>query len=67
MFQFPTDQIGICLKLAQACLDLGLLYDHKKRFGDDRDYIARSIDRLDRCGADMLLVEARAALEDLPR
>jgi class 3 adenylate cyclase/tetratricopeptide (TPR) repeat protein len=59
-------QIGTRLRLAQACLDLGLLYGHKKRFSDARDYVARSIDLFDRCGADMLLVEARAALDDLP-
>jgi hypothetical protein len=58
-------QIGTRLRLAQACLDLGLLYGHKKRFTDARAYIARSIDLFDRCGADVLLVEARAALDDL--
>ena len=60
-------QIGTRLRLAQACLDLGLLYGHKHRFDDARDYIARSIDLFDRCGADVLLAEARAALDDLPR
>ncbi len=60
-------QIGTRLRLAQACLDLGLLYGHKKRISDAREYIARSIDLFDRCGADVLLVEARAALDDLPR
>lgn len=60
-------QIGTRLRLAQACLDLGLLYRHKKRFNDARDYIARSIDLFDRCNADMLLAQARAALDDLPR
>ncbi len=58
-------QIGTRLRLAQACLDLGLLYGHKKRFTDARAYIARSIDLFDRCGADVLLVETRAALDDL--
>lgn len=61
------NQIGTRLRLAQACLDLGLLYGHKKRITDARAYIARSIDLFDRCGADVLLVEARAALDDLPR
>jgi tetratricopeptide (TPR) repeat protein len=60
-------QIGTRLRLAHACLDLGLLYGHKKRITDARAYIARSIDLFDRCGADVLLVEARAALDDLPR
>jgi tetratricopeptide (TPR) repeat protein len=60
-------QIGTRLRLAQACLDLGLLYGHKKRFNDARDYIARSIDLFDQCGADMLLAEARTALDNLPR
>ncbi|MEE4113767.1 MAG: AAA family ATPase [Desulfobacteraceae bacterium] len=60
-------QIGTRLRLAQACLDLGLLYGHKKRFTDARNYIARSIDLFDRCGADMLLAEARTALDSLPR
>jgi tetratricopeptide (TPR) repeat protein len=60
-------QIGTRLRLAQACLDTGLLHGHKNQFNDARDYIARSIDLFDRCGADVLLVEARAALDDLPR
>ncbi len=60
-------QIGTRLRLAQACLDLGLLYGHKKRFTDAREYIARSIDLFNRCGADVLLVEARAALDVIPR
>jgi len=60
-------QIGTRLRLAQACLDLGLLYGQKKRFNDARKYIARSIDLFDRCGADVLLEEARTALDDLPR
>jgi tetratricopeptide (TPR) repeat protein len=60
-------QIGTRLRLAQACLDLGLLYRHKKRFSEARGYIARSIDLFDRCNADMLLAEARAVLDELPR
>lgn len=60
-------QIGTRLRLAQAYLDLGLLYGHKKRFNHAREYVARSIDLLDPCGADMLLVEARTALDGLPR
>lgn len=43
------------------------LYGHKNRFNDARAYIAKSIDLFDRCGADMLLVEARAAQDELPR
>jgi hypothetical protein len=62
-----STQIGTRLRLAHAFLDLGLLYGHKNRFNDARDYIARSIDLFDRCGADMLLTEARTALDNLPR
>jgi hypothetical protein len=39
----------------------------QKRFNDARGYLARSIDLFDRCGADVLLDEALAALDDLPR
>jgi hypothetical protein len=60
-------QIGTRLRLAQACLDLGLLYGHNKRFDDARIYISRSIALFDQCGADMLLAEARSAMEDLSR
>lgn len=56
-----------CGRRTSDGMDLGLLYGHKKRFIDARDYIARSIDLFDRCGADVLLDEARAALDDLPR
>jgi class 3 adenylate cyclase len=60
-------QINARLRLAQATQDLGLLYGHRKRFSEARRYLARSIDLLDQCGADVLIDEARAALDDLPR
>jgi tetratricopeptide (TPR) repeat protein len=59
-------QINARLRLALATHDLGLLYAHKKQFHQARDYLARSIDLLDACGADVLLAEAREALEALP-
>jgi len=59
-------QIDARIRLAQAHLDLGLLYRHKKRFSDARSHIDRSISLFDRCGADMLLSEAIMALETLP-
>lgn len=60
-------QINARIRLAQACLDLGLLYLHKKRFSEARNHIVRSIDLFDQCGADVLLAEAKASLDDLPQ
>lgn len=54
-------------RLALACLDLGRLYTHKRRFDEARRQIQRSIELFDRCGADMLILEARAALAALPQ
>jgi tetratricopeptide (TPR) repeat protein len=59
-------QIHANLRLALANLDLGMLYSHKKRFKSARNFLDRSIDLFDRCGADVYLAEARAALAALP-
>ena len=58
-------QIDARIRLAQAHLDLGLLYRHKKRISDARFHIDRSINLFDHCGADILLAEAITALETL--
>ncbi len=60
-------QIDARIRLAQAHLDLGLLYQHKNRIRAARGHIDTSIGLFDRCGADMLLAEAATALDALPR
>ena len=59
--------IDAYIRQAQAYLDLGLLYLHKRRFSDARDHIEESILLFNHCGADVLLAEAQAALEAIPR
>ncbi|VTR68732.1 hypothetical protein DESC_720110 [Desulfosarcina cetonica] len=49
-----------------ACLDLGRLYAHGKKFAAARSQIVHSIDLFQGCGADGFLAEAQAALADLP-
>jgi tetratricopeptide (TPR) repeat protein len=56
-------RIGARLRLAHAHLDLGLLFTHKKRIFDARNHITRSIELFEGCGADMLLAEARQAMD----
>ncbi|BBO77210.1 hypothetical protein DSCW_46270 [Desulfosarcina widdelii] len=58
-------RIDARIRLAQAHLDLGRLYMHKKRFGDARSHIEQSISLFDRCDAPILLAEAQALLGSL--
>jgi len=70
----PIPKRGDCYAYAGQILSLpgsskGIIgrCGRQKRFNDAREYLARSIDLFDRCGADMLLVEARAAQDERPR
>ena len=58
-------RIDARIRLAQAHLDLGRLYVHKKRFGDARSHIDQSIALFDRCDAPILCAEARTVLGSL--
>lgn len=58
-------QLDARIRLAQAHLDLGRLYVHKKRFSDARSHIGQSIALFERCDAPILLDEARTVLDNL--
>jgi tetratricopeptide (TPR) repeat protein len=60
-----AEEIGAKGVLAQACLDLGLLYKVKKRNDEARQYISNAVKIFEECGAYAYLEQARQAHESL--
>ena len=60
-----AEEIGAKGVLAQACLDLGLLYKVKKRNDEARQYISNAVKIFEECGAYAFLEQARQAHESL--
>jgi tetratricopeptide (TPR) repeat protein len=59
-------EIGAKSILGQACLDLGLLHEAKRRKDQAREYISEAINIFQECEAETYVKQAKEALASLP-